>query len=116
MVAHEEEQVPKCQDLLDYGESEDPVKMTYSRMALIERGPGSWQLGRKIMNEISIHFCNLCGQHEPAPARAAGEQRLPPPRPVRAATTESKTKRHMVLRTVRMTKVCLRTRQSIEHS
>ena len=33
MVAHEEEQVRKCQDLLNYGESEDPAKMTDSKMA-----------------------------------------------------------------------------------
>ena len=68
MVAHEEEQVRKCQDLLNYGESEDPAKMTDSKMALIERGPSSRQPTRKLMNEISIHVCNLCGQHEPAPA------------------------------------------------
>ena len=44
MVAHEEEQVRKCQDLLNYGESEDPGKMTDSKMALsIERGPSSRQ-------------------------------------------------------------------------
>ena len=41
---------------------------TDSRMALIERGPSSRQPTRKLMNEISIHVCNLCGQHEPAPA------------------------------------------------
>ena len=33
----------KCQDLLNYGESEDPAKMTDSKMALIERGPSSRQ-------------------------------------------------------------------------
>ena len=36
MAAHEEEQV-MCQSLLNYGESEDPAKMTYSKMALIKR-------------------------------------------------------------------------------
>ena len=47
-VAHEEEQVRKCQDLLNYGESEDPAKMTDSKMALIERGPSSRQPNAKL--------------------------------------------------------------------
>ena len=28
----------KCQSLLNYGESEDPAKMTYSELDLIKRG------------------------------------------------------------------------------
>ena len=28
----------KCQSLLNYGESEDPAKMTYSKLDLIKRG------------------------------------------------------------------------------
>ena len=31
----------KCQSLLNYGESEDAAKMTYSRLDLIERGLGA---------------------------------------------------------------------------
>jgi hypothetical protein len=48
MGAHEKEQVRKCQSLLSYGESEDPAKMTDSKMALIERGPSSRQPNAKL--------------------------------------------------------------------
>ena len=34
----EEGRVRKCQGLLNYGESEDAAKMTYSRLDLFERG------------------------------------------------------------------------------
>ena len=37
----------KCQSLLNYGESEDPVKMTYSIMDLIERGLRATTLSAK---------------------------------------------------------------------
>ena len=48
MGAHEEEQVAQVpQSLLNYGESEDPAKMTDSKMALIERGPSSRQPNAK---------------------------------------------------------------------
>ena len=47
MAAHEEEQVRKCQSLINYGETEDAAKMTYSKMALIKRGPSSRQPNAK---------------------------------------------------------------------
>ena len=47
MVAREEEQVRKCQSLVNYGETEDAAKMKYSKMALIKRGPSSRQPNAK---------------------------------------------------------------------
>ena len=39
--AHEEEQVRKCQDLLNYGEIEDPAKTTHAKMAFAKRDLGA---------------------------------------------------------------------------
>ena len=38
MVAHEEEHVPKCHSLVNYGDIEATAKMTYSILDLIKRG------------------------------------------------------------------------------
>ena len=56
-VTHEEEQVRKCQDLLNYGESEDPAKMTDSKNGTYRTRPKLSATKCKTTNLVSIHCC-----------------------------------------------------------
>jgi hypothetical protein len=59
----------KCQSLLNYGESEDPAKMTYSRLDLIERGLGAVTTSATITLSGQEHG-SMRHVHERASARA----------------------------------------------
>ena len=53
--AHTQVPASKASRTLSYGESKDPAKMTYSRMALIERGLGSKQANACEHEEQGTH-------------------------------------------------------------